>query len=65
MKATLCYTRATGMWTDRRWNQIGVGLEEERHGYVASVELPMETTAAFINVTDDRGLLVSSTHIQP
>ena len=22
MKATLCFTRATGLWTDRKWNQI-------------------------------------------
>ena len=90
MKATLCYTRATGLWPDRKWNQIDwrppqpsstsptteicsyrqrisnlAALDEVGQGYVASAELPLETTAAFINVTDDRDLLVSSTHIEP
>ena len=64
MKATLCYTRATGFWRDRKWNQIDAALDEVGQGYEASAELPLETTAAFLNVTDDRDLIVSSTHIE-
>lgn len=65
MGADFCYTRASGMWTDRKWNQVAVSVEEEGAPYEVSAELPADTTAAFINVWDDRDLLVSSTHIEP
>ena len=65
MGADLCYTRALGMWTDRKWNQLAVSLEEDGTAYEVCAELPIDTTAAFINVRDDRDLLVSSTHIEP
>lgn len=64
MRADVCFTRATGMWQDRKWNPQPESVEETDGIYTISGTLPAGTTVAFINVWDDRGLRVSSPNIE-
>ena len=52
----LLYTRATGCWTDRRFQAKRATLREG----VLSCELPPMTTAAFFNLEDDRHYEIAS-----
>ena len=64
MRAEICYTRALGMWPDRKWNTISVPPEETGTSYRVTTELPVGTTVAFVNVWDDRDVFASSPHIE-
>jgi dienelactone hydrolase len=64
MRADVCFTRATGMWQDRKWNPQPEPVKCEDGVYIISGTLPVGTTVAFVNVWDDRGLRVSSPHIE-
>jgi len=63
MKAEFYYTRALGLWSDRKWRATPVSTDEMDSPYTVTAQLPARTTAAFVNVWDDRDLLVSSPHI--
>jgi acetyl esterase/lipase len=62
MVSELCYTRALGMWQDRKWNSLPAEPTVSDGKYELNAELPAGTTCAFFNVFDDRGLRVSSHH---
>ena len=64
MRAEVCYTRALGMWRDRKWNTTTVLPEKIECSYEIAAELPVGTTIAFVNVWDDRDVFVSSPHIE-
>lgn len=55
-KAELNYTKDLGVWQERRWETIPASLS----GNSAKAKLPDGTQAYFFNLTDDRGLTVSS-----
>jgi dienelactone hydrolase len=57
-KAELHYTKDTGPWQKRLWEIASATLTEG----AASAELPEGTHAYFLNLTDDRDLVVSSEH---
>ena len=64
MKAEILYTRALGMWVDRKWRKISVLPEEIDNVYKIITELPVGVTAAFVNAWDDRDVFVSSPHLE-
>ncbi len=55
-KAELNYTKDTGIWQDRKWDTSPAVLS----GTSAKARIPDGTQAYFFNLTDDRGLTVSS-----
>jgi dienelactone hydrolase len=56
--AELCYTKATGPWTDRLWETLPATLSD---GQVTAT-LPEGTTCYFLNLIDERDLIVSTEH---
>jgi len=56
VRAEFNFTRATGFWTDRRWNITEAKLDEK----TASAEIPPHTSACYFNLFDDNGLIYSS-----
>ncbi|WP_165231308.1 alpha/beta hydrolase family protein [Aquisphaera insulae] len=61
VKAELLYTKDDGPWTARRWETAEAKIEPAAHAAVAN--LPAGTTACFLNLEDERGLIVSSEHV--
>lgn len=61
VKAELLYTNSSGPWTERRWEQAQGHVEP--NGKVATALLPPGTTAYYVNLHDDRGLIVSTEHV--
>ena len=59
-KAQLLYTRATGQWQDRKFNTLPAKLNGNR----VEADIPVNATVAFFTITDDRGALVSSEHLE-
>ncbi len=60
-KAELLYTTSAGPWTDRRWETAAGGVEPG--GRAAIAALPPGTTAYYLNLIDDRNLVVSTEHV--
>jgi dienelactone hydrolase len=60
-RAELVYTKEFGPWTDRRWD-LAAG-RVETGGRIVTAALPPGTTAYFVNVIDDRNLIVSTEHV--
>jgi hypothetical protein len=61
VKAELLYTKASGPWTERLWEQTQARVEP--NGRTATSLLPPGTTAYYLNLLDDRGLIVSTQHV--
>jgi dienelactone hydrolase len=61
-KAELNYTTDRGPWVERHWI-TRAALVEPNAGRVVS-ELPEDTSVYYYNLTDSRGLLVSSEHVE-
>ncbi|QEH37472.1 Acetyl xylan esterase (AXE1) [Aquisphaera giovannonii] len=62
VKAELLSTKDDGRWTDRRWEAAGAAVDPAAHA--ATATLPPGATTYFLNLHDDRGLLVSSEHVE-
>ena len=60
-KAELCYTRDSGSWPKRHWEVRPAKTDTETTR--ASAEVPADATAYFFNLTDERGCVVSSVHV--
>jgi hypothetical protein len=58
VEVQLLATRASGFWPDRKWNRYPAEITAD--GKSLTAKLPVGTTAAFFNVTDDRGSRWSS-----
>lgn len=58
-RAELCFTRDTGQWQDRTWESVPAMVGNGR----ASATIPAGTTVYYLNLIDERGLLVSSEHL--
>lgn len=59
-KAELNFTTDTGTWQERDWQALPAAWDAETG--VASAALPEATAVYFFNLTDHRGLVVSSEH---
>lgn len=60
LKAELNYTTDTGQWQKRSWKTIPAKLDTKAKR--ASVVLPKEVTVYYVNIVDERNLVVSSEH---
>ncbi|MBN2711938.1 MAG: acetylxylan esterase [Planctomycetes bacterium] len=58
MRAEICYTEDSGKWQERKWNKEMAHFNADARR--AWGEFPSDTTAAFLNLIDDRGMTVSS-----
>jgi dienelactone hydrolase len=62
-KAELHYSTDRGRWQDRKWTSVAAAIEEQ--GKTLRATLPPERPlAAFLTVTDARGLTTSSEHVE-
>lgn len=59
-RAELCYTADDGRWQDRLWESAPARLE----GRHAVADLPANATTYFLNLIDERGLIVSTEHAE-
>ncbi len=53
----LIYTRYPGTWQNRKWETLPAAWSSDGR---ADIQLPKGVRACFFNITDDRGLIVSS-----
>jgi hypothetical protein len=58
-RAALNYTTDTGPWRERTWESVPATVEGGR----ARVSLPEGTAVHYLNLTDGRGLTVSTEHV--
>ena len=61
VKAELCYTKDAGDWRPRKWESAPAAIE----GGKAAAAVPEGATAWYLNLIDDRGLVVSTEHVEP
>ncbi|NKB70301.1 MAG: prolyl oligopeptidase family serine peptidase [Candidatus Latescibacteria bacterium] len=62
VRAEICYTRASGYWSDRKYNVLPATIDYDK-GRVEAV-IPSQTRVCFLNLYDDRGCVVSTEHIE-
>jgi len=60
VKAELNVTSDTGPWQKRKWEALPAQLKAGK----AHADLPVGTTVYYLNLTDDRGWLVSTEHME-
>jgi len=60
--AELCFTRATGYWSDRKYNSIPADVD--RSSQSVSADIPPYSTVLFLNLYDDLGCVASTEHIE-
>jgi len=61
VSATLNFTADTGPWDKRQWQTIPAKLDETAGTVTAAI--PPATRQYYFNLTDERGLVVSSEHV--
>lgn len=59
-KAELNVTRDTDRWQDRKWEMLPAQIQDGK----VTADLPADATVYYLNLTDERGLLVSTEHIE-
>ena len=62
VKAELNFTKATGNWKERKWETIPAVLDVAQRKVTATI--PVGTTVHYLNIIDERGLAVSTEHIE-
>jgi dienelactone hydrolase len=62
VRAELNYTTDLGKWQDRRWQTVAARLNAKSGK--ATAELPAGCTVYYFNLVDQRGLVVSSEHVE-
>jgi dienelactone hydrolase len=60
VKAEICFTRDTGRWQDRAWETVPAEIDLRRRR--ASGKIPEGARVWYLNLVDDRGLVVSTEH---
>jgi dienelactone hydrolase len=60
VKAELNFTRDTGKWQARKWTSVPATLEKDR----VTAALPEDAKVFYINLFDDRDLVVSTEHVE-
>ena len=61
-RAELCYTRALGHWTDRKYNVTPARVDPEAAR--AEAAIPPDTSVCFLNLYDDSDCVVSTEHVE-
>ena len=61
-KAELCFTRATGKWPDREWNQLPAEIDAQTRRITA--QIPADAKVFYLNLFDDRNCAVSTEHVE-
>jgi dienelactone hydrolase len=61
-QAKLNYTTDSGQWHKRNWKALVIKQVSGRNMFRA--QIPADTTAYYFNLFDERGLLVSSPHVE-
>ena len=60
VKAELCFTRDSGRWQERKWETLPATLQARSRR--VSAKIPEASRAVYLNLIDDRGLIVSTEH---
>jgi dienelactone hydrolase len=60
VRAELNYTKDDGRWQDRKWETVPAQLDPKSR--TVNIQVPHGATAWYLNLFDDRGLVVSSEH---
>lgn len=60
VKAELAFTRDTGKWQDRKWETIPAKIDTNSRRVAASI--PESARVYYLNLIDERGLIVSTEH---
>lgn len=60
VKAELSFTKETGKWQPRKWEAVEAKIENGR----ASAAVPEGAKVFYLNLFDDRNLVVSSEHVE-
>ena len=60
MRAELNFTQDSGDWEHRKWQTVPADLDQGKNK--VTVTLPEGVTVYYLNLIDDRGLIVSSQH---
>jgi hypothetical protein len=60
VKAELCFTRNTGKWQDRNWETIPASIDARSRRVTART--PEAARSFYLNLVDERGLIVSTEH---
>lgn len=60
VKAELNFTKDSGVWKERKWETVPADLDATKRK--ASAALPAGATVFYLNLTDARGLVVSTEH---
>jgi hypothetical protein len=61
-KAELIFTKDRGKWQERNWVATDVAIDGAKGE--ATADVPAGVTTYYFNLTDDRGLVVSSEHVE-
>ena len=61
-KAELNFTRDTGKWQERKWETLPARVDAKAHRVTAT--LPEGTRVYYLNLIDERNLVVSTEHIE-
>ncbi len=61
-KAELCFTNDSGKWQDRVWQTLPAAIDTESRRVSATI--PPAARVFYLNLTDTRGLIVSTEHIE-
>jgi cephalosporin-C deacetylase-like acetyl esterase len=59
-KAELCFTKDVGKWQPRKWESAPAAID----GNKVTAVLPEGVKAWYLNLVDDRGLVVSTEHVE-
>lgn len=62
VKAELCFTRDSGRWQERKWETLPATLDAKSRR--VSARIPETSRVVYLNLVDDRGLIVSTEHQQ-
>src|SRR6185295_4164263 len=60
VKAELSFTKDAGKWQPRKWESVAAKIENGR----ASAAVPEGARAFYLNLFDDRNLVVSTEHVE-
>jgi dienelactone hydrolase len=61
-KAEFLYTKASGIWKERKWESSAAQINQDAGK--ASFKIPEGATVYYFNITDSRGLVSSSRHVE-
>ncbi len=62
VKAEILYTEDGGAWKDRRWERASAEVDVAAR--TASATVPLKAKVYYLNLIDERGLIVSTEHLE-